>query len=247
VIHCRECRVVVAPDACYCTACGAATTRHRKQVLSSKRTEAQRQARAGLVLAWVFGGTLAGGVLVSSFADEWSQMTLVLANALWMVVIALTGGVVLGLADHRRWLPLRSGWAGLAWAPLVGLLCIAIAWGYVGLLQAMGLVEGGEGEPAAGAPAAVLVAVLLVAPVLEEVLCRGVAWEAAGRLGGPRAAWVLSSILFAFLHGMNGGFLLELPHRLVGGFLLGALRARSGGLLPPIAAHFCWNGIGMLG
>ncbi|MFY9343166.1 MAG: CPBP family intramembrane glutamic endopeptidase, partial [Planctomycetota bacterium] len=93
--------------------------------------------------------------------------------------------------------------------------------------------------------AALAVAVVGLAPIAEELLCRGAAWQAATRLGPPRVALGLTAVLFAFLHGLNGGYLLELPHRFAAGLIFGWLRWRTGSLVPAVLAHALHNGIAL--
>jgi membrane protease YdiL (CAAX protease family) len=86
-----------------------------------------------------------------------------------------------------------------------------------------------------------------VLPALgEEWLCRGVLWEAARRALGAAGTIALTATLFGFLHALNGGLLLEVPHRLAFGLLLGWLRWRSGSLGPCVLAHLVHNGLAIL-
>ena len=57
------------------------------------------------------------------------------------------------------------------------------------------LVEGSSGDRAIG-----VVLVLLVAPFAEELIFRGFVWDSFERELGSRAAWLLSSLLFALYH-----------------------------------------------
>lgn len=100
--------------------------------------------------------------------------------------------------------------------------------------------------PAAScASAAFAVALLVGAPLVEEWLDRGVLLCAREPLTSERGRVVVSAMLCAIAHGLNGGFLLELPHRFVGRVVLGLLRSRSGSLAPPIVAHVTWNGLAL--
>ncbi len=83
---------------------------------------------------------------------------------------------------------------------------------------------------------------MVLFPVLsEEWLDRGVLWAALRRVTGVRATVLCTAILFALMHGLNGGGILEVPHRFVVGLGLGWLRLRSGSLLPGILAHALLN------
>ena len=74
-------------------------------------------------------------------------------------------------------------------------------------------------------------------------MCRGVLWIALRPIVSSAVTIVSTASLFAFLHGLNGGFVLELPHRFVMGLCLGWLRAKTGSLWPCVLAHFLHNGI----
>lgn len=82
---------------------------------------------------------------------------------------------------------------------------------------------------------------IVVAPLGEELLCRGVVMAALLRLGNRTSALLISSVLFAFLHGLGGGYVFELPHRFASGLLFGALRLKSGRLGPAVLAHALHN------
>ncbi len=59
-------------------------------------------------------------------------------------------------------------------------------------------------------------------------------------MSSPRTALVLTSVLFAFLHGL-GGHMAALPHRFFLGLVAGWLRWKSGSLLPAILLHALHN------
>ena len=81
----------------------------------------------------------------------------------------------------------------------------------------------------------------LLPALIEEWMYRGVLWNALRPIAGRSITIVSTAVLFAFLHGLNGGFILELPPRFVMGLLLGWLRARTGSLWPCVLAHFLHN------
>ena len=79
----------------------------------------------------------------------------------------------------------------------------------------------------------------------EELLDRGVLWEASRRILSPGRTLLLTAALFTIGHGLQGGYLVY-PHRFVAGLVFGWLRLRSGSVLPPIAAHLTCNGTWVL-
>src|SRR5207302_1352689 len=82
-----------------------------------------------------------------------------------------------------------------------------------------------------------LVALALVPAVAEELLFRGVVWGALERRIGMAATLAVTSILFGLYHGS----LYRFVPALLGGLLLGAVRAGSRALLPSVAFHFANN------
>ena len=233
--RCGSCGAERPATARFCPACGAPTAEHRRVLLDRARAERGRTTRAALAFgvaccAVLFGfvggdGVAAGGV--------WAT---VLVSAAVVFAAALASALLLdGL---RASLPMRTSWPWYVVAVPVGLSALAVSLVFIVMLWGAELHFGGL--PDAPSAAVVLGAVVL-APLGEEWLCRGAAWRAATVLGSPRAALVLTAILFAFLHGLGGGYLLELPHRFVGGLLLGWLRWRSGSIVPCVIAHGAWN------
>ena len=82
-----------------------------------------------------------------------------------------------------------------------------------------------------------LVVATLGAPLIEEMLFRGVFFTFARDLGYPRVALLGSSLLFGMVH-FNLAALLPLA---VLGIALARLYERSGSLLVTIAAHATFN------
>lgn len=75
------------------------------------------------------------------------------------------------------------------------------------------------------------------APIVEEVLFRGVLFAALRNAGWPRTALVGSALLFGVIH-LNLGDALPL---VAFGLLLALLYEQTGSLLAPIAAHIAFN------
>ncbi len=117
---------------------------------------------------------------------------------------------------------------GVAWVHL----CRALGWDESQeVLSLMLTLEGREFALAVG------VAVLL-GPLIEELLFRGFLQPWIGQLAGARAGLVLSSLLFAGLHGAAG-----LPVLLALSLLLGWLRLRTQSLWLPWFAHALNNAV----
>lgn len=96
--------------------------------------------------------------------------------------------------------------------------------------------------------AIILLVVLLAAPVLEEIVFRGLMHNVLAQLLGERHRWmiiVIASIIFTLVHagivgtyGLGGLFVLSIT--------LGWLYERTGSLWPPIVLHLLFNAVNTL-
>ncbi len=94
-----------------------------------------------------------------------------------------------------------------------------------------------EGEPA-WVGAFLIVGAVLAAPVLEELLFRGVLQNLLTRVATPMQAWILTAVLFGLFHWSNPE---TIPPLIVFGLSLGYAYARTGSLMLPIAMHVLFN------
>lgn len=145
---------------------------------------------------------------------------------------AVASGVVLRLRPVMRRRPrlTRSSLLG----PLVA---VSIVTGAHFLLLASGDVASAW---RGGTPSVVVLGLLCVAAVHEELVFRGVCFEALSRIG-PVLAVCVTSVMFALLHSFNTnvGFIALLNIGL-GGVFLGLARLRWG-LAAAVGAHAAWN------
>ena len=120
------------------------------------------------------------------------------------------------------------------------------------LPAALGRVSGGftDADPGPGGPLAILVAaaILGVMALGEEVLFRGILLRRWQEQLGPRGAVVVTTILFAILHGANPGVsALGVVGLALAGALLAVAALRSGSLWWPVGIHVGWNAaVGLL-
>lgn len=82
--------------------------------------------------------------------------------------------------------------------------------------------------------------VVVVAPIVEEVMFRGVGYGLLERFGRPVAIFVVG-ISFALVHGLVAGF----PVIAAFGTGLAYLRARTGSIYPCIVLHAAFNAFGL--
>lgn len=89
----------------------------------------------------------------------------------------------------------------------------------------------------------IVVTVVVVAPILEEVVFRGLLFQVLRRRTGVWAGIVLSSVTFAIVHLELIGRPLSLGALLVLGAWLAWALHRTGSLIVPITAHALFNGV----
>lgn len=82
-------------------------------------------------------------------------------------------------------------------------------------------------------------ATIFLAPLVEEILFRGIAYKAIRDRGHPQLALAASAILFGIIH-LNAPILIPI---IMLGVVLALLYERSGTLLAPITAHATFNAV----
>lgn len=90
----------------------------------------------------------------------------------------------------------------------------------------------------------VVVLAVLAAPLVEEVVYRGVMYSAAERLGGKPLGVALVTFIFALVHvPQYWGSVAAITAIVSLSLVLTLLRAWTGSLLPCVATHFVYNGV----
>jgi membrane protease YdiL (CAAX protease family) len=151
------------------------------------------------------------------------------------VLLAVQPLIALGLVDRTE-IGLAPPRAGSA-APALIAIVLGVAFNVLVMMQREPLPLQVAG----------IASVLLAAPLIEEFVFRGVLLALADRASPPRwnvlgarigAGGVLLTLAFIALHGLRPGMLLGIAPAAL---LYLWLRARTGSLLWPIAAHVAWN------
>jgi membrane protease YdiL (CAAX protease family) len=227
---CAQCAALMNVDASFCPRCGKATPEKLKVEHQRVRTGLLEKEQAAKAIPLVFLGVLFA-LIYSAPGDVVHQ------NAVFLVV----GLLALKLLGKSAWRKSLAGGTTLGYLGL-GLLAAVpsflISYLYV---SALPRGEPGDGSATVAFSWTMLVAFCVLPSLMEEWLCRGVLWEAVRRMASPGNTILLTSILFAMMHGLGGGWTLEFPHRFVAGLIFGWLRLKSGSLLPGMLAHFVHN------
>jgi membrane protease YdiL (CAAX protease family) len=185
---------------------------------------------AALLLLYLIALVLAGLLLPPGWA-AWAG-----ALAAAAVLLTVQPFLALGVLSPLE-IGLRAPRAGTSPVVVIA-IGLALAFNLVAMLL--------RGAAPVRVPMGVVGAVLLEA-VLEELVFRGVllalldrAWPARWTVLGARIGWggLALTVAFIALHGLRPGMLLGIVPAAV---LYLWLRARTGSLLAPIAAHLAWN------
>jgi uncharacterized protein len=208
--------------------------------------------RARLIGWCLFVGFFATLGYASRFSDErpaedvayrWESS--ILGLAAYGVFLAVVLLLTLRL-DRGQFLALRrpTSWtraAGISALVIVAVLIVGAAAAPFGNAeQEQGLIPERWDPDRLAQFAAFAVVVILVAPIVEELLFRGVGYGLLERFGRV-AAIVLVGIAFGFMHGLVAGF----PVIATFGIGLAYLRARTGSIYPCILLHASFNAAGL--
>jgi membrane protease YdiL (CAAX protease family) len=244
---CPRCGAALGPVAKFCGVCGATTRAHRANVRARMGEARSLDRRHVLAVGVVFVGTLVALIAVAlALGDDASDASVAAWSFAAQICAGLGALALLGRGSLADSFAGRPPVRALLLAAPIGALAFAIALGWVDfvLVRAFeGSVDESDVSVASELSVPLALAVIVGAPLVEEWLDRGVLWRALEPLTTPPGQIVVTAALFALAHGLGGGFVLELPHRFIGGLALGALRARSGSLVPPIVAHMTWNAL----
>ena len=143
----------------------------------------------------------------------------------------LVGALVL----IRAWVP---GAAGLTAIGTIAALALAVGLGLARGLSWLVVIPVERID--VGAAALVGLGYATVVAVAEEVHFRGLVLGALSSRFGTGRALMLSAALFAVPHAFLNG-VLWIPLFVADGLLFGALRLRTGSVVPPIVAHLLGN------
>lgn len=190
-----------------------------------------------LLLLAVFSVLSYFGVLVLAGQEMLTVLATVYAIGLCAVLLAV---VPLGRAAAPA-LGLRpSGWRPVVFG-VIGTIVLSVGVSQLGI-EPKGMKEAVDIARQPGALTGALISLAVLAPLVEELVFRGLLYGWVAGRWGTVPAWIVSSIAFALAHYEPAHIILVLPL----GFLFGYLRRRTDSLLPSLVAHIFNNGFAVL-
>ncbi|MFM2182218.1 MAG: hypothetical protein RJB61_512 [Actinomycetota bacterium] len=214
------------------------------------------EAVTGWLAAWVGSGLFATALLLAADSTEGTTPTLLALSAgiQWAALLAVTvylvrrhgsGRIAADLGLRVRPLDLLGIPAGVvAQLGLVPLVYVPLRAVWPETFDADEIERRARElwESASGSGAVLLVLVVVVgAPLVEEIVYRGLLQRSLAGRFGRSAAWVLGAALFAGIHLQA----VELPGLLVAGLVFGAGLLLTGRLGASVLAHVAFNAAGL--
>ena len=221
-----------------------------KPARESGRGAALRRGRAGTIWCLLVPVAVLGGYLVLVLiCSAWVTSPVLAGTIAGAVVVILFGGVRLlrpaWLNFGPEFLPAaatRRFWPGVALTFVLMFLAgqTAAAWIYTHL-GSTGFDQHVQTKQSSGIVLSLLVS-LLVAPIVEETLFRGLLYPMLRKKTGAVVAAVLSSLLFAAMHGNAVQAVAVIPL----GLVLALVAERTRRIWPCVVLHLAYNFAAMM-
>jgi membrane protease YdiL (CAAX protease family) len=191
-----------------------------------------------------YAAQLSSGPPAKDVAYQWSS------SILGAVQYALIFGIIMLLTrglDRRRFLALRRPRTSWRRAAGIGAVVILVVFVVSAVVAQFANAEREQGlipehwNPSRIAPfAAFCVVVVVIAPIVEELLFRGVGYGLLARFG-EYTAIILVGLSFALVHGLIAGFAVIASF----GAGLAYLRAKTDSIYPCMLLHASFNAFGL--
>lgn len=171
-----------------------------------------------------------------SAGDDMARTMLLIYGPSMLLAIA-------GALLYRR---LRGGRGRAVGFSLAGLNPTLLLWGVVWMIATEIVAEPlfellPPAPDVAGRGVWAVIMTIIVAPVLEEILCRGIILESLRSKYGVIAAWIFSSLFFGVIHGQ----ITSMVNALIIGSILGYICIRSRSVLSSIFLHGVNNALAL--
>jgi membrane protease YdiL (CAAX protease family) len=153
--------------------------------------------------------------------------------------------VAVAVAPLGRSAPAALGLRASTWRPValgaLGTIALSLAVSQIGI-EPEGVKQAIDAARQPGGFLKSLVVLALLAPLVEELIFRGLVYGWVAGRWGTISGWLVSSLAFAAAHYEPAHIVLVLPL----GLLFGWLRRRTDSLLPSLASHIVNNGFAVI-
>ncbi len=216
---------------------------------SEQLSDGRPRRQPGRLAAWcLLVSLLAAAAYAARFADAetpadllylWSTFVgaVIQYGVMFVLVLAIARGLDRGLLGLE--LPVRRKRAALlGLAALVVIVAAAAALSpFLDAGDEQGLVPQGWDSSRVAPFLANAAVVTIVAPLVEELLYRGLGLSLLAQFMAPWTAILISGVAFGLAHGL----VLGLPVLTIFGITLGWLRLKTGSVYPGMIVHFLFN------
>ncbi|MEO6651214.1 MAG: CPBP family intramembrane glutamic endopeptidase [Ilumatobacteraceae bacterium] len=217
-------------------------------------------ASAAWAIGWVLGTVAVAPVVVAAFGaslgDDLTvpQLAAVVSGGWLVFVVALfvvsrrrgTGSFVADYAIRFRWIDLLGVPLGVVTQlALVPLLYVPLRWAWPETFTTDEIEQRARdlADRAGGWLTVLLVVVVVIgAPIVEEIVYRGLLQRSLSGATGPVIGLVGTSVWFALIHLSP----IEYPGLFLAGLVFGACVALTGRIGPSIVTHAAFNATGLL-
>ena len=197
-----------------------------------------------------FASRLSGGDPPDDLAYRWSS------SIAAVVQYALMLGILLLIARGLAWRQVFALRRPHSWGRAIGLAILALlaiyiaAFAYERVLsifgdwdatEEQGLVPDGWDSSRAAPFVAFFLVVAIVAPIVEELIYRGLGYA----LFAPYGLWA-AIVVTGALFGASHGLLVAFPILAVFGVVVGLLRMMTNSIYPPMILHGFFNGVALI-
>jgi membrane protease YdiL (CAAX protease family) len=211
------------------------------------------QIRSGWKIGLVLGGYLASqillGILITIlgysgiFESQKMEIPIFIVDSIIFVIAIL---LVLRLLDKKQLKDigmsgLKGNWRNLLFGFLFGAVSIAVIFAIL-MVTGRVAVQNGWGSPDLPVSMFSGLVLFIFAGVREELFSRGYCIFAFMQMKRLWLSILLSSMVFALLHGLNPNVnVIGLINIVLVGFLLSFMYVKTGNLWMPIGYHIAWN------
>jgi uncharacterized protein len=225
----------------------APVTEHAVERAGGPRTEGRLVGWlvfVGALIAIAYAGRVAEGEPAPDVLYQWATAA---GGAIqYAVMLGIVWAIGRGLGRDLPGLRRPASWSRAAGLVAAGLIVIWVAGTLLSLVlnagKEQGLVPHGWDGSRAAPFVANFVVVAVAAPIVEELVFRGLGFGLLTTVTGPWPAVILTGLIFGLAHGL----VIALPVLALFGVVLAWLRWKTGSIYPSMIVHGIFNAVALI-